>query len=169
MHEEFTTQAEDVLNAIFGTCPDGVLKMYGFYESRIPERERADFLSLVAIELLESKRNHPDTANVESVIKTTFERVSKRLFRAAKRHREREKPLAHDVPSEPAVKPQNWHRDILEATKDFEPQDILLVLMRLEGHTLEQVAKVIGVPPSTTFRHWTDVLKRLRVKLGSYI
>ena len=150
---------------VFGVYPRGIRKTYQFYESKIPQRERADFLSLVAIELLELRGQQVDTEEIAGAIKTTLERVIKRLFRAAKRQREKETSLASDVPEVSPSQPSNQRDALLAAIDNLELDEVLLVLMRLEGNTLAQIAKTKGVSTSTMHRRWNHVLERLRNQL----
>lgn len=166
MREDHSNQVEGVVTAVFGVCPDNVKKMYQFYESKIPDSEQGDFLSLVVIELLDPAVTKTPVISVEKTFKTILERVLKRLFRTAKRLRIRELSLNNDdVISWPKTQQQEQRSDILAAIEGFEPEDVLLVLMKLEGHTLSQIASALGSSTTKIHGRWESIQDRLREKL----
>jgi RNA polymerase sigma factor (sigma-70 family) len=166
MRVDHSNEVEEIVTVVFGECPDSIKKMYRFYESKIPNSEQGDFLSLVAVELLDRIVTKLPVDNIENAFKKILERVVKRLFRAAKRLRNRETSFDGDIASASNTQQREQHREIVAAINGFEPNDILLVLMKLEGHTLSQIASTLGLSTTKVHRRWRNIRDRLREKLS---
>lgn len=156
-------------SSTFGEIPNLTSRLYEFYESKIPPSDRADFFSLVVLELLEHKSQSGPGKDSTQLIKRVLERVKKRLYRSA--IQQRLQTLPANIPArQPESSPQRIDtvEEIKSVLKNVNDVDATMFWLHLEEKTLDEIALLTNVTRSTAHRRISDVSKLVRERLTSY-
>ena len=121
----------------------------------LPSHFLDEYQSLVFLEVNGIERGQLDSKKLESVCN----RISKRLLYAAKANQERFTPL-DSLESEPAAQTSDFR--LSEILQDLSLEEQSLVLMKMEGLTLQEVAEKIKIPMSTVHVHWKKLAEKLK-------
>jgi hypothetical protein len=155
---EYADQLVFELRKIGAEVDESFRQKFLRHARRLGPDSYADLGAMIVTECFELKRDgHPlDTAAMRQVL----DRIRQRLTRELKGPRWVE-PLG-DRPVAAPIEQQKTHREVLDALLNtLDPLDLMLVELRLEGHTSETAAKAAGLTPAAVRKRFSRILQHL--------